>query len=87
MGYLLGRVTDDWSYIFFRLRFEKLDKGEAIPDYIAQHEQYNQVEEVFVAEAMFVLVAHNPRVHPRSESKAYFIRYAIVPIYSHVTSY
>jgi hypothetical protein len=49
------------------LRFKKLEKEEAIPDYIAQHGQYNQVEEVFVAEVLFVLVAHHPRLHPRSE--------------------
>ncbi len=51
--------------IWFCLRFKKLEKGDAIPDYIAQHEQ---VEEVFAAEVLFVLVAHHPRLHPRSES-------------------
>ena len=49
---------------------QKLEKGEAIPDYIAQHAQDNQVDELFVAEVLFVLVAHHPRLHPRSESNS-----------------
>ena len=49
---------------------QKLEKGEAIPDYIAQHAQENQVDELFVAEVLFVLVAHHPRLHPRSESNS-----------------
>ena len=49
---------------------QKLEKGEAIPDYIAQHVQDNQVDELFVAEVLFVLVAHHPRLHPRSESNS-----------------
>ena len=28
---------------------QKLEKGEAIPDYIAQHARDNQVDELFVA--------------------------------------
>ncbi len=49
---------------------QKLEKGEAIPDYIAQHAQDNQVEELFVAEVLFVLVAYHSRLHPLSESNS-----------------
>jgi hypothetical protein len=65
MGYWAVSMLIDLTYFF---AFKKLEKGEAISDYIAQHEQYNQVEEVFVAEVLFVLVAQHPSLHPRSES-------------------
>ncbi len=54
---------------FFSL-MQKLEKGEAIPDYIAHHAQDNQVDELFVAEVLFVLVAHHMRLHPLSESNS-----------------
>jgi len=50
------------------LRLKKLEKGKAIPEYIPLHEQNIQVEVVFVAEVLFVIVAHHPRLHPRFES-------------------
>ena len=65
---LLDRVIVDWSYILARLRFKKLEKGQTILDYIAQHEQYKQIEEVSIAQILLVLAAHHPRLHPRSES-------------------
>ena len=61
-------LLNDLNFKISFWRFKKLEKGEAIPDYIAQHEHYNQVQEIFVAEVLFVLVAHHPRLHPRSES-------------------
>ena len=65
------------------MRFKKLEKGDAIPDYIAQHEQDNQVEEVFAAEVLFVLVAHHPRLHPRSESNTQLpLRLAICKLHT-----
>lgn len=45
-----------------------MQKGEPIPDYIAQHEGSNQVEELFIAEVLFILIAHHPRLHPRGEA-------------------
>ena len=65
------------------MRFKKLEKGDALPDYIAQHEQDNQVEEVFAAEVLFVLVAHHPRLHPRSESNTQLpLRLAICKLHT-----
>ena len=65
------------------MRFKKLEKGDALPDYIAQHEQDNQVEEVFVVEVLFVLVAHHPRLHPRSESNTQLpLRLAICKLHT-----
>jgi hypothetical protein len=56
------------ALILWFSHIQKLDKGESIPDYIAQHTQDNQVDELGVAEVLFILVAHHPRLHPRSES-------------------
>jgi hypothetical protein len=34
----------DYPWFYSNLRLKKIEKGEAIPDKIAQHEQENQVE-------------------------------------------
>ena len=45
-----------------------LQSGDAIPDYIAHHENQNQVDELFIAEVLFVMVAYHPQLHRRSEA-------------------
>lgn len=60
-----------------------MNRGEAIPDYIAQHENANQVNELFIAEVLFVLVAHHPQLHPRSEASSHLpMRLAVCKLHT-----
>ena len=47
---------------------QKLQRGEAIPDYIAQHDNAFQVHELFIAEVLFIVIAHHPRLQPRTQA-------------------
>ena len=60
-----------------------LQSGKAIPDYIAQHEKDEQVDELFIAEVLFVMVAYHPHLHKRTDgANCLPLRFAVCKLHT-----
>ena len=60
-----------------------LRSGEATPDYIAQHEKDEHVDELFIAEVLFVMVAHHRHLHKRADgANCLPLRFAVCKLHT-----